>query len=30
MMTKTYASRWQGVTSHISMEQDLANRPSAG
>lgn len=23
MMTKTYASRWQGVTSHISMEQDL-------
>ena len=23
MMTKTYASRWQGTTSHISMEQDL-------
>ncbi len=23
MMTKTYAGRWQGVTTHISMEQDL-------
>ncbi|MCU0519794.1 MAG: phosphatidylglycerol lysyltransferase domain-containing protein [Anaerolineae bacterium] len=23
MMTKTYSSRWLGLTSHISMEQDL-------